>query len=140
MKQYWDCQIYSTYACMQNDDVDCTSQNFRILFRFRLNWPCMTKKGYLFETMDNRAIKDNIDQTMRTRNFRARNEIVERGATSQRFKKERMPTSRETCENAFSGKQIDKVPMETHAVSPMILHLETDARLREEKGNFLLLP
>ena len=35
---------------------DCTSQNGRILFSFRLCWLCMTKR--LFETMGNRVIQD----------------------------------------------------------------------------------
>ena len=34
---------------------------------------------------------------------------------------------------------MDNVPKETHEVSPMILHLATDARIREEKDNHLLL-
>ena len=29
---------------------------------------------------------------------------------------------------------------ETHVVSPMILHLTTDAKIREEQDNRLLLP
>ena len=78
MKQYRDCQIYSTCACRTTmsrismfDGTmhcyqqvklqrkwscnNCTSQNCRILFSFRLYWPCTTKR--LFETMANRAIQ-----------------------------------------------------------------------------------
>ena len=78
MKQCRDCQIYSTYACrttmsrisMFDGTTHCyqqvklqlkwswknyTSQNCRMLFSFRLCWPCTTKK--LYETKGNRAIQ-----------------------------------------------------------------------------------
>ena len=56
-----------------------------------------------------------------------------------RVNKERKPTLRGKWENAFCGRQMDNVPKEAHVVSPMILHLGTDARIREEKDNRPLL-
>ena len=63
-----------------------TSQNCRILFSFRLYWLCMCKRR--FETTNHHSrlktsVGLHIDQTMRTRNFRVRNEIVERGAVTK---------------------------------------------------------
>ena len=52
---------------------------------------------------------------------------------------ERKPTLRGKWENAFSGREMDNVPKETHVVSPMILYLGTGARIRKEKANRLLL-
>ena len=76
-----------------------------------------------------------IDQTMRTRNFRVRNEIVERGAVTRKGEK---PAWRGKSENAISGKQLDSVRKETHAVSTIIPRLETDAT-RDKRDNRPLL-
>ena len=56
-----------------------------------------------------------------------------------RVKKERKPTLRGKWESVSSGRHMDNVPKETHVVSPMILHLGTDARIRKEKDNRPLL-
>ena len=62
-----------------------TSQNCRILFSFRLYWLCMNKRK--FETTNSRAIPDcRHQQDVRTRSFRSRNEIIERGAVTKRQK------------------------------------------------------
>ena len=115
MKQYKDSQIGSMFACRMTmsktstfDGImhyyqwvkclqtrsrkDCTSQNYRILFSFRLWWPCMIKK--LIETMGHRtisnqktAVKLHNDQMMR--NFRVRNDVVERGSVTKSQKGKR---------------------------------------------------
>ena len=67
---------------------DCTSQNYRALFSFRLSWLCTTKKtvrnnGQTSYLRLKTAVKLHIDQMMRTRNFRVRNDVVEREAVTQ---------------------------------------------------------
>ena len=56
-----------------------------------------------------------------------------------RVGKGRNPTLRRKWGSAFSGSKIDNVAKETHVVSPMILSLETDTRLKRERANRLLL-
>ena len=56
-----------------------------------------------------------------------------------RAEKEREPFLRGKWENAFIGRHMDNVLKETYVVSVMILYLETDTRLREEKDNPLVL-
>ena len=82
----------------------------------------------------------NIDQTMRTRNFRARNERVERGGVTKSQKKRRKSQRAwiGRWENAISDKQLDSVQKETHVVSVMIQCLEKDA-IRDKKDNRPLL-
>ena len=65
------------------DWKDCTSQNCRILFSFRLS--CLWTTMKLSRTIH----RLHIDQMMRTRSFRVRNEVMERGAVnnSQKGKK-----------------------------------------------------
>ena len=53
------------------------------------------------------SVRLHIDQTMRTRNFRVRNEIVERGGAVTTSQKERKVTLRGKWENAISGKPRD---------------------------------
>ena len=79
--------------------------------------------GYVWtrECSKQRTTKRHIDQTMRTRNFRARREKRQRGEKK--------------WQSAVSGKQLDSVQLdnvrkETHAVSVMIEHLATDAARR----------
>ena len=74
-------------------EKDYTSQNYRILFSFRLYWLCMNQR--IFETTKKprhsrlkTSERRHVDQTMRTRNFRVRTEIVERG-TATKSRKER---------------------------------------------------
>ena len=57
-------------------------------------------------------VRRHFAQTMRTRNFRARSEIVERGTVS--------------------GKQLDSVRKETQVVSVMIEHLENRCDQRQD--------
>ena len=49
--------------------------------------------------------------------------------------KRKKPTLKGKWENAFSGRQLDNVRKETHVVSVMIQHLETDARLKDRKDS-----
>ena len=72
------------------------------------------------------SVKRHIDQTRKTQNLRARNETIERGAVTKRQKEK--PAQKGNWENAISGKQVDNVRRETHAVSDMTQHLGTDAR------------
>ena len=53
----WD-QALLSVSKIPSDVIleDCTSQNYRTLFSFRLSWLCTTKK--LLETMDSRIIHD----------------------------------------------------------------------------------
>ena len=75
------------------------------------------------------SVRLHIDQMMRTRNFRALNEIVE----------EQLPKVAKG-KGAYVKKKIGRMlSKETHVVSPMILHVETDTRLRRGKANRLLL-
>ena len=64
------------------------------------------------------SVRLHIDQTMRTRNFRVRNEVVER-SSDQESKMERRPALRGEEKSAFSGKHIDNIRKETHVVSVM---------------------
>ena len=79
-----------------------------------------------------------IDQTMRTRNFKARNERVEKGVVTKSQKKGEKSGWIGRLENATIGKQLDNVRKETHVVSVMIQRLETDA-IRYKKDNRPLL-
>ena len=76
---------------------------------------------------------------MRTRNFRVRNDYVERGSVTK-SQKETKPTSRGKWESVFSGRHMDNVPKETHVV-PVMTHktLETEDKVRDEKDDRLLL-
>ena len=77
-------------------------------------------------------VRRHVDQTMRTRNFKARNERVERGVVTKSRKGEKSAW-RGKWESAISGKQLDNVPKENYAVPVMIEHLETGA-IRDTKG------
>ena len=87
------------------------------------------------------AVKLHVVQVMRNRNFKARNDVVERGSVTKSHKEEK-PALRGKWESAFSGKYMDNVPKETHVVSVMtLLPLETVAKVRDEKDDrFLLHP
>ena len=84
------------------------------------------------------SVRRHFDQTMRTPNFRAWNEIVERGAVTKSRKGREIPAWNGKWENAISGKQLDSVRKETHVVSFMIERLVTDA-IRNLKDHRLLL-
>ena len=78
---------------------DCTSQNHRTLFSFRLSSLCTAKK--LFETMNKylrlkTAVKLHIVQMMRNRNFRVRNNVVERRAVTKYQKGKKAHVERES--------------------------------------------
>ena len=114
---------------------DYTSQIYRILFNFRLVLALHDQ-----ETSRNKkpncqqlksALKLHIDQMMRTRNFRVRNDVVE-------VKKGRKPTLRGKWRSVFSGRHMDNVPEETHVVSVVVQRVETEAN-RDKKDDRLLL-
>ena len=63
-----------------------------------------------------KAVKLHIDQMMRTRNFRVRNDVVERGSVTK-SQKETKPTLRGKWDSVFSGQHTDNVRKETHEVS-----------------------
>ena len=71
------------------------------------------------------SVRLHVDQTMRTRNFRARNEIVKRRTNSKGRRGKRAYVERK-LETVHSGSKTDNVPRETRVVSPMTCHLETD--------------
>ena len=79
-------------------------------------------------------MKLRVDQMMRKRNFKARNDVVERGSVTKSLKR------KQSLECVFSGKHKDNVPKDTPVVSDMTLHwlLETAAGVREEKDDRLL--
>ena len=64
------------------------------------------------------AVKFHIDPMMRNRNFRAQNDVMERGQLP-RVEKETKHASKGKWESVFSGKHTDNVPVETQKVSVM---------------------
>ena len=93
----WRCSIISTsdgillyYLWVKCPQIrswkDYTSQNYRILFNFRLCWLCMIKKR-----REARSRTINIQDSwklhfhlmMWTRNFRVRNDVVEKGTVTK---------------------------------------------------------
>ena len=68
---------------------------------------------------------------MRARNFGVRNEVVEGGSVTK-SQKGKKPTLRGEWESVFSGRHMDNVPQETHAVSVIV------AVVRNEKDDRLL--
>ena len=71
------------------------------------------------------AARRHIDQVMRTKKIRARNEILARGTVT---KSDKGRKANGEWENAFSGKQTDNIRKEIHLVSVTNPYLETDAR------------
>ena len=86
------------------------------------------------------AVRRHVDQAIRTRNFRARTEIVERGTVTTSHKGKKANAERRVGE-CHQWKAIGQCSVleETHAVSITSSHLETDA-VRNEKNDRLLLP
>ena len=83
------------------------------------------------------AIQLHIDQMMRTRNFRVRNEVVERGSVTK-SQKERKSTLRGKWESVFSGR-MDNVPQEIHVVLVMTQRpLAAVAKVRDQKDDRLV--
>ena len=82
------------------------------------------------------SVKLHIDQMMRTRNFRVRNEVVERGSVTKDRKGKKTHVERIVGE-CFSGRHMDNVPKETHVVSVMTKkHKETCAGGQRRKGRW----
>ena len=72
------------------------------------------------------SVSRHIDQTQRTRNFRGPERKSRKRSSNQESKREKSQRG-EDWENAISGKQLDNVRKETHAVCVTMEHLETDA-------------
>ena len=68
----------------------------------------------------NTAVKLHIDQMMRNRNFKARNDVVERCSVIKSQKRNKAYVGGKWA-SVFSGKHTDNVPKETHVVSVMTL-------------------
>ena len=66
------------------------------------------------------AVKLHIDQMMRNRNFKARNDVVERRSVTKSHKG-KQGLRWEEGGSVFSGKHMDNVPKDTHVVSVMTL-------------------
>ena len=99
MKRYEDSQICSTYVCRMTtfeistyDGIKCNNferivqvKNCKTLLIFTPCSCCTNKKP--FETLDRKVLHDwrrlQIDQMMRSRNFRVRSEVVERGSVQE---------------------------------------------------------
>ena len=99
---------------------DCTSQNYSVLFSFRLRWLCTIKKTARNNGKPNysqlkTAVKLHTDQMMKTRNFRVRNEVVERGSVSKRQKVKKAYVER--IVGVFSVEGTSFFSQETHVVS-----------------------
>ena len=85
------------------------------------------------------SARRHIDQTMRTRTFRPRNEIVERGAVTKSQQRGEKSAWMGRWENAISERHMDNVRKDTHAVSVMTnKHKETCTVVRDEKDDGLL--
>ena len=80
------------------------------------------------------CVKLHIDQTVRNKNFKIQNEVVERGAVS-RVTRERNPSWRGEKENVYSGKRMDHVQKESLVVSATPLHRGAVANLKVKKRN-----
>ena len=83
-------------------------------------------------------VRRHIDQTMRTRNFRALSEIVERGAVTKSQKREKSQREEESGRMLSVESNWTVFEKETHVVSVMNERLETDA-IRDKKDNRPLL-
>ena len=117
---------------------DCTSQNCRILFSFKTvlamyDQETFRNKGQPSYSRLKTAVRLHIDQAMRARSCRARNEIVERGMVTKsqkeknlRWKESGRMLSVEGNWTMFERKLCSSV---------MIQHLETDARLKDRKDS-----
>ena len=100
---------------------DCTNQNYRILFYVFALYDQETTRNHgqpSYQSLK-ASVTLHIDQTMRTRNFRARSETVDRGAFSKSREGKKKPT--------LMGK------WESDVVSPMIRYLQTGTRVRRER-------
>ena len=75
------------------------------------------------------SVRRRIDQTMRTRNFRAQNEIVEKGAVTK-TQKERKPSMERTVGECYQWKAIGQCLKETHVVSVKTPRLKSETKKR----------
>ena len=84
------------------------------------------------------SVKLHIDQMMRTRNFRVRNEVVESGSVTKSQKGKKAKFERKVGE-CFSGRHMHNVQKETHVFSVMTdLYKETCTVVKDEEDDRLL--
>ena len=140
LKRYKDAQSWSIFACRTTTSKistfdgmklyyqpatclqmwfwkDCTSPNYRTLFSLRLSWLCTTQEtvrnsGQTSFLQLKTSVNFEIDQMMRTRNFRVQNEVVERGAVTNSSKGKK-------AYECFQWKAHGQCSKETHVVSVM---------------------
>ena len=122
---------------------DCTSQNYRTLFSFRLlvlncSRNCSKLwKAELFIIED--SCKTSYCSDDEKSKLQSSGRSCGKRITHQESKRERKHTLRGKCESVFSGRHMDNVPQETHVVSVMTQEpLETVAMARDEKDDRLL--
>ena len=111
-RQVGSCTIVCEWNALRYDPgrIVRVSQNYRVLFNFRLCWHCMIKKR--LEAKGSRTIQPG------------------------RVNKERKLTSRGKWESVFGGKDMDNVRKETHVVSVMTdWYKETCTVVRDEKND-----
>ena len=75
----------------------------------------------------------HIDQMIRTRNFKARNESVETGVLVKRQRGRKVSVERKV-ENVSNGEELDSVQEETLKVSVTKEHRETGANKKNKKA------
>ena len=89
------------------------------------------------------AVKLHFDQMMRNRNFKARNDVVERGSVTKSQKGNKSPMLRGKWESVFSGRHKDNVQKEIPLVSvmtlPWLLATGVVVTVKDEKDDRLLL-
>ena len=84
------------------------------------------------------AVKLDIDHMMRNRNFKTRNDVVEKGSFTKSNQRNKACVEK-TWRSVFSGKDTDNDPEETNEVSVMTYKPpETEVVVRDEKDDRLL--
>ena len=79
------------------------------------------------------AVELHIDQMMRNRTFKARNDVVEERGSVTKSQKGKKPVLRGKWKSVFSGRHQDNVPKETPVLSVMTIYklLETEVVARD---------
>ena len=120
----------------------CTSQNYRTLFTFRLSWLCTTKTPFEQWTDKLFTIEDICKTSYWSDDENSKLQSPERSfgkrEQSPRVKKRTESARWEESgrESVFSGRHMDNVQRETHAVSVMTQRpLARSAVIRDEKDD-----
>ena len=82
------------------------------------------------------SVELHIDQMMRNRNFRVWSEVVVRGAVTKSEKRKKH-TLREKWESVFSGRHMDNVQKETHAVPVTQKRVSVEEQQAQNSDRFL---